>query len=179
MHTLSLHLSRDLLLVLHLFVFSLLLSLILHLHLKLGLGMRVTGVSLIDQSLHVASILMLHLHVLHLLGGRVLLLLKHLLMLHGSSVLLRTHLIMLLVTLGSVLDKMRILASFNSTVSIGVSGHTIAGRRNRLTLVAVVECFTLYEEENSSVTAKRNALNLVSDNMQRRFPISTIFLTFL
>ena len=149
--SLSFHLSGNLLLVLlllHLFVFGLLLSLQLHLHLQLGLSVRITSVSLVDQSLHVASILLLlHFHVLHLLGLRVLLLLKHLLVLHGSSELLLAHLIMLLVALGSVLNEMRILASLKSTVVAGVSGHAIARRRNVLTLVAIVECFTLYKHK--------------------------------
>jgi len=149
--TLSFHLSRDLLLILlllHLFIFGLLLSLKLHLHLELGLSVRITGVSLIDKSLHVASILLLlHFHVLHLLGGRILLLLKHLLMLHGSSELFRTHLIMLLVALRSVLDEVRILAGLKSTVVRRISGHAIARGRNGRALVSIIECFTLHKHE--------------------------------
>ena len=127
------------------------LSLGLHLHLmQFGLSVLIAGIGLVHQALNISGtsilLLLLHLKVLHLLGGSELLLLQHLLVLDGSRVFLSGHLILLLVALRSVLHEMRVLRGLHNT-EIGAVRHVVFAGRNVLALVAVVKFFALNKSQ--------------------------------
>ena len=154
--------SSQLLLILSLSSF--LLSLDLHLHLsQLGLSVGVSGVSLLHQTLNVCLtgllLLGLHLHVLHLLGSRQLLLLKHLLMLNGGSILLSGHLVLLLIALWSILNEMSVLTCLDDPVLGGV-GHSVSGWWDVLALVSVVKLLALFKYSVTATLFQSVLLNL-------------------
>ena len=142
LHLLLLLLFEELLLI-----FRLSLGLNLHL-MQLSLRVRITGIGLLHQALNVSGtsilLLLLHLEVLHLLGGGKLLLLKHLLVLDGGRVLLSSHLILLLVTFRSILHEVCALRSVNHGIA-GSVRHVFLAWRDVLALVAVVELLALKE----------------------------------
>ena len=142
LHLLLLLLIEELLLI-----FRLSLGLDLHL-MQLSLRVRITGIGLLHQALNVSGtsilLLLLHLEVLHLLGGGKLLLLKHLLVLDGGRIFLSSHLILLLVTFRGILHEVCALRSVNHGIA-GSVRHVFLAWRDVLALVAVVELLALKE----------------------------------
>lgn len=74
-------------------------------------------------------------------------LLEHVLLLDGSGILLLSHLVVLLVALGRVLNEVSIGARLDAAVAVRVGRHAITRRRNGLTLVSIVELLALYKRE--------------------------------